>query len=122
MLAESVRNWFDEVRNRELIERLRLRGVRMEAPAGGRGRTTAGPLTGKSYVLTGTLASMTRDEATIAITRLGGKVAGSVSKRTAGVVVGAEPGTKADKAKVLGVPTLDEAAFLALVRSDDVEA
>ena len=122
VLAESVRNWFDEVRNRELIERLRLRGVRMEAPAGGRGRTTAGPLTGKSYVLTGTLASMTRDEATIAITRLGGKVAGSVSKRTAGVVVGAEPGTKADKAKVLGVPTLDEAAFLALVRSDDVEA
>ena len=76
---------------------------------------TPGPLAGKTYVLTGTLASMTREEAADALERLGAKVAGSVSKKTAGVIVGAEPGSKADKAAALGVPTLDEAAFQALL-------
>ena len=116
VLAASVRKWFDEPRNRHLIERLRAAGVRMEVPPDARAvRRADGPLTGKTYVLTGTLESMTRDEATAAIERLGGKVAGSVSKKTSGVIVGTDAGSKADKARELGVPTLDEPAFLALI-------
>jgi len=80
---------------------------------------SGGPLQGRTYVLTGTLASMSRDDATAAIERLGGKVAGSVSRKTAGVVVGAEAGSKADKARELGVPLLDEAAFRALIAELD---
>jgi DNA ligase (NAD+) len=78
---------------------------------------TPGPLTGRTYVLTGTLASMTRDEAAAAIERLGGKVSGSVSKKTSAVVVGAEPGSKAERARALGVAMLDEAGFRALLSS-----
>jgi DNA ligase (NAD+) len=116
VLAESVRSWFDETRNRELVGRLGGAGVRLEVPEDERSRIiVAGPLTGRSYVITGTLASMSREDATTAIERLGGKVTGSVSKKTAGVIVGSEPGSKADKAQQLGVPILDEAAFLALV-------
>jgi DNA ligase (NAD+) len=118
VLAASLREWFDEPRNRELIERLRRAGVRMEVPPEERAALAApGPLTGRTYVLTGTLTSMTREEATAALERLGGKVAGSVSKKTTAVIVGAEAGTKADKAAALGVPTLDEAAFKALLAS-----
>ena len=116
VLAESVRTWFDEPANQQLVERLGERGVRLEATEAERARASAsGPLTGKTYVLTGTLATMTREEATEAIERLGGKVAGSVSKKTAGVVVGADPGSKADKAQTLGIPVLDEDAFRQLV-------
>jgi DNA ligase (NAD+) len=75
-----------------------------------------GPLTGKTYVITGTLASMSREQATAALERLGAKIANSVSKKTTGVVVGAEPGSKADKARTVGVPLLDEAAFLELIK------
>ncbi|HEV8316747.1 MAG TPA: NAD-dependent DNA ligase LigA [Vicinamibacterales bacterium] len=116
VLAESVRSWLDEPRNRELVARLRAAGVRMEVPP--EERVTAapdGPLAGRTYVLTGTLASMTREEAGAALERLGGKVAGSVSRKTTGVIVGADAGSKADKARDLGVPTLDEAAFLKLI-------
>ncbi len=116
VLAESVRSYLDEPRNRELIDRLRAKGVNMEVPADQRApRAPAGPLTGKTYVITGTLAAMSRDDATTAIERLGGKVAGSVSRKTAAVIVGAEAGSKAEKARELGVPMLDEAAFLELV-------
>jgi DNA ligase (NAD+) len=116
VLAESVRTWFDEPANQQLIERLGQRGVRLEATEAERTRASAsGPLTGKTYVLTGTLATMTREEATEAIERLGGKVAGSVSKKTAGVVVGADPGSKAEKARALGIAVLDEDAFRRLV-------
>jgi DNA ligase (NAD+) len=116
VLAESVRAWFDEPANQHLIDRLGQRGVRLEATEAERARATAsGPLTGKTYVLTGTLATMTREEATEAIERLGGKVAGSVSKKTAAVVVGADPGTKAQRAQTLGIPVLDEDAFRQLV-------
>jgi DNA ligase (NAD+) len=72
-------------------------------------------LTGRTYVITGTLASMTREEATAALERRGAKVAGSVSKKTTAVIVGEEAGSKADKARTLGVPMLDEAAFQALI-------
>jgi len=116
VLAESVRSWLDEPRNRELIDRLRAAGVNMEVPEDQRTAAAApGRLTGKTYVITGTLASMSREQATAALERLGAKVANSVSGKTTGVVVGAEPGSKADKARTLGVPVLDEAAFLELI-------
>jgi len=118
VLAESVRSWLDEPRNQRLVERLRAAGLRMEVPAEQRmAREAAGPLEGRTYVLTGTLASMTREEATAALQRLGAKVAGAVSRKTTGVVVGADAGSKADKARELGVPTLDEAALRALIEN-----
>jgi DNA ligase (NAD+) len=118
VLAASIRSWFDESRNRDLIERLGGKGVRLEIPAAERMRAAqaaGGRLSGRTYVITGTLASLSREAATRAIEDLGGKVASSVSKKTAGVVVGADAGSKADKARQLGIPTLDEAAFLALI-------
>ena len=117
VVAESVRSWFDEPRNRDLIDRLAATGVRVEASAEERAAATAGPglLSGKTFVLTGTLVSLTREAATEAIERLGGKVVGSVSRKTSFVVVGADPGSKAEKARALGVATLDEAAFLPLI-------
>jgi DNA ligase (NAD+) len=117
VLAESVRSWFDEPRNRTLIDRLRRAGVNMEVPADQRAAaTTPGPLTGKTYVLTGTFAAMTREQATAALERLGAKVAGSVSRKTTAVFVGTDAGTKAEKAQKLGVPMLDETALLELIK------
>ncbi len=116
VLAESVRAWMDEPRNRQLLDRLRAAGVRMEVPESE--RTTSampGVLAGRTYVITGTLSSMTREAAEAALKQLGAKVAGSVSKKTTGVIVGAEAGSKAEKARALGVPMLDEAAFLDLI-------
>ena len=119
VLAESLRMWMDEPRNRELLARLQAAGVRMEIPVTERKQTAAeGPLVGRTYVITGTLSSMTRDEAEAALKRLGAKVAGSVSKKTAAVVVGADAGSKAEKARELGVPMLDEPTFLDLIRPD----
>ena len=116
VLAESLRSWLDEPHNRALVERLRAAGVRMEVPEEERAAiVVSGPLTGRTYVLTGTLESMTREQATAAIERLGGKVTNSVSRKTSGVIIGADAGSKAEKASALGVPTLDEAAFLALI-------
>jgi DNA ligase (NAD+) len=114
VLARSVRTWFEEPHNRALIERLRDQGVNMTAAAvpvvpGER------PLEGKTFVLTGSLEKLSRDEAAAAIERLGGRVASSVSKRTNYVVVGQDPGSKADRARELGIETLDEAAFLGLI-------
>jgi DNA ligase (NAD+) len=100
----------------QLIDRLRAAGVRMDQPLEQRAaRTAPGPLSGRTYVLTGTLASLTREQATEAIEKLGGKVTSSVSRKTTAVIVGVDPGSKAEKARELGVPTLDEAEFLALV-------
>jgi DNA ligase (NAD+) len=118
VLAESVRSWFDEPRNRQLIDRLRDAGVNMEVPLDQQiAAETPGTLTGKTYVITGTLQSMSREDATAALERLGAKVTNSVSKKTTGVIVGAEPGSKAEKAQTLGVPMLDESAFLELIES-----
>jgi DNA ligase (NAD+) len=116
VLAVSLRTWLDEPRNRELIERLRQAGVRMEVPEGER-RVAAsqGRLTGKTYVITGTLAAMSREQAEEALKALGAKVAGSVSKKTTAVIVGADPGSKAEKAESLGVTQLDEQGFLELI-------
>jgi DNA ligase (NAD+) len=118
VLAESIRSWMDEARNRQLLDRLRAAGVRMQVPAAERTAAPAtGALSGRTYVITGTLTAMTRDQAEAALKRLGAKVAGSVSKKTSGVIVGAEAGSKAEKARELGVPMLDEAAFLHLIGS-----
>lgn len=118
VLARSVREYFDQGRHRDLLRRLAEAGVRMEASEDERAAAEAiGPLTGKTFVLTGTLSSMTRDDAAAALERLGGTVTGSVSRKTTAVIVGAEPGSKAEKARTLGVTTLDEAAFLALLAS-----
>ena len=116
VLAASVRAWFDEPANRKLIEDFRqagatLTGERRLAPLGPQ------PLAGKTFVLTGTLEKMSRDEAVGRIEALGGKVTGSVSKKTSYVVVGTDAGSKLVKAQALGVRTLDEAAFLALIMS-----
>lgn len=113
VVARSVREFFDEQRNRELLERLRDAGVNTRSPAGE--PADAQPLAGKSFVLTGTLSTMTRDEAEAAIERLGGKVTSSVSRKTSYLVVGAEAGSKLDKATELGVPVLKEDEFRVLI-------
>jgi DNA ligase (NAD+) len=116
VLAASARSWLDEPRNRELIARLQTAGVRMEIPESERIQISGpGLLSGRTYVITGTLASMSREEATAALERLGAKVTGSVSKKTTAVIVGEEAGSKADKARALGVTMLDEAALRALI-------
>jgi DNA ligase (NAD+) len=115
VVARAVRAFLDEPRNARVIDRLAEAGVRMEDDAPEDGARTRQPLAGRAYVITGTLDSMTREEAEERIVALGGKVAGSVSRKTAGVVVGRAPGSKLSKAQEIGVPTLDEAAFLALI-------
>ncbi|MEO8682390.1 MAG: NAD-dependent DNA ligase LigA, partial [Vicinamibacterales bacterium] len=114
VLAASIRAWFDEQHNTDLIERFRQAGVktvgeRKVAPVGPQ------PLAGKAFVITGSLESMSREQAQGKIEALGGKVTGSVSKKTNFVVVGADAGSKLEKARALGVQTLDEAAFLELI-------
>jgi DNA ligase (NAD+) len=116
VLAASVVEWFGEPRNRLLIDRLRSAGVRMEASTDERAAVPGlGVLAGKTYVLTGTLASMSREQAEAALERLGAKVGSAVSRKTTALIVGAEPGSKAAKAAALGVPVLDEAGLLALL-------
>ncbi len=110
-MAEDIHAFFHDPKNRKVIERLRAVGVHWPAVA----RRAAAPLAGKTFVLTGTLASLGRDEAKRRLQELGAKVAGSVSKKTDYVVVGEDPGSKADKAGALGVPMLREAEFLALL-------
>jgi len=116
VVARSVREFLDEPRNQTTIGRLREAGVNMvstaPAPAGGL------PLRGKSFVLTGTLSTMTREEATEAIERLGGKVTGSVSRKTGYLVAGADPGSKLGRAAELGVPVLTEEQFQALIMKE----
>jgi DNA ligase (NAD+) len=118
VLAESVRAWFDEERNLALLAKLRNERINMEVPESERKAADApAPFKGRTYVITGTLAAMSREEATTALERLGAKVAGSVSKKTTAVIVGDEAGSKAEKARGLGVPMLDEPAFLELIRT-----
>ncbi len=122
VLAASVVEWFAEPRNRALVARLQAAGVRVEATETERANAEIlGPLAGRTYVLTGTLNLMTREEATAALERLGAKVGSSVSRKTTGVIVGTDPGTKAEKARTLGVPVLDEAELGALIGAEGPE-
>jgi DNA ligase (NAD+) len=113
-IARSVGTFFADPTNRRLIERLSAAGVVTQEAGTANGPK---PLAGQSFVLTGTLSTLTRDQAKDLILRLGGRVTGSVSKKTRFVVAGEEPGSKVDDARRLGVTVLDEAAFLALTRS-----
>ena len=116
VLASAVHGYFVEPHNRQVVERLREAGVNMTGTIVSTEVTSAdAPLAGQTFVLTGTLSSMTREDAAAHIEGLGGKVVGSVSKKTAYVVVGAEPGSKLAKAEALGVRTLDEPAFRRLI-------
>jgi DNA ligase (NAD+) len=115
IVAQSLRTFFDQAHNREEVAQLRACGVTWTE-----GEPSAGaslPLAGQTYVLTGTLPTLSRDQAKDMLEALGAKVAGSVSKKTHGVVAGAEAGSKLDKAQELGIPVLDEAALLALVNA-----
>jgi DNA ligase (NAD+) len=110
VVAHRIRAFLDEEHNREVIRRLQESGVRW-AESEPRKVATDGPLSGKTFVLTGTLSDMTRDEAKALIQAQGGKVTGSVSRQTDYVVFGEKAGSKLTKARTLGVETLDETAF-----------
>ncbi len=111
VVAASICRWFADKENRELLKRLE-RHVRIINPAP---RSRALPLAEKTFVITGSLESLSRDEAKQKIRNLGGKVAGSVSKKTDYVVAGEDPGSKFDRAQELGVTVLNETAFLKIV-------
>ncbi|MGE0386909.1 MAG: NAD-dependent DNA ligase LigA [Gammaproteobacteria bacterium] len=113
VVASQVTAFFSSARNRDVVRRLVEAGVhwppvQSDSPA-------ARPFAGRTYVITGTLQSMTRDEARDRLIALGARVSGSVSRRTTAVIVGADPGSKADKAVELGVPILDESGFIRMI-------
>jgi DNA ligase (NAD+) len=112
-LAQSIKRFFEDETNRDVIQRLAAAGVEMTQPGVEVERPQ--PLAGKTFVVTGALGTLTREAARELIERLGGRVTSSVSKKTSYVVVGEAPGSKAEDARRLGVETLDEAAFLRLV-------
>ena len=114
-VAQSIRTFFDQAHNREVVEQLKACGVNWKEGIASEGASL--PLTGQTFVLTGTLQSMGRDEAQAKLETLGAKVSGSVSKKTHAVVAGAEAGSKLEKAQLLGVSVLDESAFQALLAS-----
>ncbi len=117
VVAQSIVDFFAEKHNCEVIEQLRACGVRWNEHEGKSVLTNASAsLIGKTFVLTGTLPTMSREEAKEKIESLGGKVSGSVSKKTDYVIVGADPGSKYDKALSLGIPVLDEAGLLELIK------
>ncbi len=114
VMAASVFGWCHEPHNVALLAKLARAGVRMVGPVR-RVAEDDQPLAGKTFVLTGTLPGLSRDDAAARIQALGGKVTGSVSRKTSYVVVGEEPGSKLDKARELGVETIDPDAFMALI-------
>ncbi|MGQ0598329.1 NAD-dependent DNA ligase LigA [Aquabacterium sp.] len=116
VVAKSIRTFFDQPHNREVVEQLRAAGVTWpEHEPSAEADAASLPLSGKTLVLTGTLPTLSRDDAKAMIEAAGGKVAGSVSKKTHYVIAGEEAGSKLEKAQSLGVPVLDEAGLLALL-------
>ena len=113
-IAEAVAGFFAEPKNRKLVERLEKLGLNMKEPEATEGK---GPLAGQVYVITGTLPSLSRAKAGELIEAAGGHVTDSVSKNTTAVVVGADAGSKREKAKALGVPLIDEAELLRRARA-----
>jgi DNA ligase (NAD+) len=113
--AEAIAEWFSDEANRALIEELRSLGLRFEI--GDELKPVEGPLTGNTYVITGTLEGFTRDEAAAALEAKGAKVLNSVSGKTAGLIVGEEPGnSKLTKARKVEVPILSEADLVGLLK------
>ncbi len=115
VVATSIRAFFDQAHNVEVVQQLRAAGIRWPEHEGAALDDAPKPLAGKTLVLTGTLPLLTRDEAKALIEAAGGKVAGSVSKKTSYVVAGEEAGSKLDKARELGLTVLDEAGLRALL-------
>ncbi|PRD68001.1 DNA ligase [Malikia spinosa] len=113
VVAHSITTFFAQPHNREVVQQLRAAGVHW--PEGAPAASTALPLAGQTYVLTGTLPTLSRDQAKAMLEAAGAKVAGSVSKKTHCVVAGAEAGSKLDKARELGVRVIDEAGLLELL-------
>jgi DNA ligase (NAD+) len=111
-VGESIYNFFQDKNSAELIDKLLKVGVTVKQPE----KPKSNKLNGKTFVVTGTLATMSREEAEARVREMGGKVSGSVSAKTDYVVVGASPGSKYDKAKKLGVKTIDEQEFMALTK------
>jgi DNA ligase (NAD+) len=120
IVAQSIVQFFAEPHNLEVVNRLRAAGVHWPESTGL--QQSAGILAGKTLVLTGTLPTLTRDAVKEKIEAAGGKVAGSVSKKTDYVVAGEEAGSKLAKAQELGVPILDEAGLLVLLEPDNEDA
>jgi len=117
-ISSSLVSYFQEESNRRVIDRLRQLGLSItETPVPPVEASL--PLSGKSVVFTGGLSTLSRDEAKSLVERLGAAVSSSVSKRTAYVVAGADPGSKLDDARKLGVTVLDESEFLALIKEQD---
>lgn len=116
VIAASIVQWHGDERNRKLVERLRKAAVNSQSELF-QPQAKAGPFAGKTFVLTGTLPNLKREEAAAKIEAAGGKVSGSVSKKTDFVVAGPEAGSKLDKAEKLGVKILDEAGLLKLLSS-----
>jgi DNA ligase (NAD+) len=116
VMAQSVYDFFRNQRNRDVVAKLKRQGVRMKDRAPARTRTS-GPFAGKTVVITGTLERYSREAAREELRRQGAVVTDSVSGKTDYLIVGADPGSKADKARKLGVATLDEAAFLKMLRA-----
>ncbi|MGH3137582.1 MAG: NAD-dependent DNA ligase LigA [Gaiellaceae bacterium] len=113
--AELIAEWFADGENRALVEELRALGLQLTATASE--QPAEGPLTGRQFVITGTLEAWSREQAKTALEALGAKVTDSVSKKTSGVIVGESPGSKAAKAEMLAVPVLSEADLVELLRS-----
>ncbi|MDH5329250.1 MAG: NAD-dependent DNA ligase LigA, partial [Aquincola sp.] len=114
VVAQSVRTFFDQPHNREVVEQLRAAGVRWDEHAG-HAAAAPQPLSGLTFVLTGTLPTLEREAAKALIEAAGGKVTGSVSNKTNYVVAGEAAGSKLDRARDLGVPVIDEAALRVLL-------
>jgi len=118
IVAQSIRTFFDQPHNREVVEQLRAAGVHWDESEGAAADQGPKPLAGKTLVLTGSLPTLSRDQAKDLIEAAGGKVSGSVSKKTHYVVAGEEAGSKLDKARELGLTVLDEAGLMALLAAD----
>jgi len=115
VVAQSLRTFFDQAHNREVVEQLRACGVHWPE-SDPQGRLDL-PLSGHTYVITGTLPTLSREQAQVLLEEAGAKVAGSVSKKTTALIAGAAAGSKLEKATALGIPVLDEAALMALVKT-----
>ncbi len=118
-IAASLYEWAQQQPNRDLVARLRAAGVTLEAAEDSAGATPDGPFAGQTFLLTGSLAQLTRGQAEQAISSLGGKIAANVTKTLSHLIVGEAPGSKLAKAEKLGVPVRDEAWLVEQLRAHD---